>query len=1020
VSLSVTTVTAANAHAALGDAVRSAKGGSVLRPVTVLVPTNAAGVIARRALGRLGGVAAVDLITLYRLAERLAGPSLRAEQRLPVSTAVVDLAVRSVLRSTRTAFDAVAEHPSTVVALRDVHRELRNAGPGAVDRLEQATSRGRDVARVSRLVTQRLAAEWYDEGDLLERAVATVRAGGLVESLSEVILFLPQTLGALDLELVRALSEAGSVRVLAGSSGDPDADRDVLATAAALGQPVDAIVPPVLADVEVVSVTDADEEVRHAVRTVVAAAREGVPLASMAILWPTDRPYARLVEHHLDAAGIAWNGRPGTRVSERQVPRFLLDLLDVDRRGLRRRDLFDLLADVPLRGSEGRPLAAWERAGREAGVVKDDQWTPRLKAYAHRQRRRAEERRREHEEALDTPISSPLADAAESLAEFVTALRRDLGHRQATRRWSEWADWAEAQIAERLATSRLPQLGEPEMQAWEHTTRVLDRLRHLDGVGPPATRSDFRSVFAAEFDVAPGRLGRIGAGITIGSLSGAVGLVADVVIVVGAAEGLMPAPPSVDPLIGDGDRRAAGLATSDSDADRAHRQLLAVLQSVPRVVITTPRGDLRNTTQRQPSRWLADLPTGEQRSVASHTAGLLQTDFPAHAGEHRLRGRCAHVLHDGAADLSSLAASDGDVVLARALALREARRSELLTPFDGDLSAVGVPAFERPVSPTQLQAWAACPHGYFVQYLLGVRPLEEPEDALGITPLDRGNALHEVLDLFNREVIEGALPQPSEHGWSDLHRRRLFELLEQTADRFEQTGRTGRPASWAIERVRLHRELQVWAENDSGKVATRRSRVIASEQRFGADGDVTLALLDGRRLMVYGSVDRIDRTPNGLVVTDHKVGSDRTYTAIDRSDPTAGRTRFQLPAYAAAAKLIAKQHGEPDTGPVLAEYAFFDKGGYNRIGYEFDDEVWTLVANDLQYVVSGIEAGWFPPTPLKPQFTVYVDCAFCEPDELGTAERWHEWERKRHDPRLATWFPPDVAESAEVAEGGAA
>jgi hypothetical protein len=105
---------------------------------------------------------------------------------------------------------------------------------------------------------------------------------------------------------------------------------------------------------------------------------------------------------------------------------------------------------------------------------------------------------------------------------------------------------------------------------------------------------------------------------------------------------------------------------------------------------------------------------------------------------------------------------------------------------------------------------------------------------------------------------------------------------------------------------------------------------------------------------------------------------------------------------------------------VLAEYAFFDKGGYSRIGYELDDEVWALVADDLQHVVSGIEAGWFPPTPLKPQFTVRVGCAFCEPDALGTAERWSEWERKRRDPRLATWFPPDVAEPAETSEGGAA
>ncbi len=384
-SLTVTPVTAGGAHSALADAVRRAKAGDVLRPVTVLVPTNAAGVIARRALGRLGGVAAVDLVTLYRLAERLGGPSLRAEHRLPVSTAVVDLAVRAVLRTTHTVFDAVAGHNSTVVALRDIHRELRIAGPDAVDRLDRASQRGHEVVRVSRLVTERLAAGWYDEGDLLERATSTVRAGGLDDGLRDVIMFLPQTLGPLELELVGALSASATVQVLPALSGDAGADRDVVAMIAALSAaPVAAPAASAGTVAEVISVTDADEEVRHAVRAVVDAARRGTPLASMAILWPVDRPYARLVEHHLGAAGIPWNGRPGTRVSERLVPRFLLDLLDVDRRGLRRRDLFDLLADVPVRDPEGHPLpmAAWERAARDAGVVKDEQWTPRLRAYA--------------------------------------------------------------------------------------------------------------------------------------------------------------------------------------------------------------------------------------------------------------------------------------------------------------------------------------------------------------------------------------------------------------------------------------------------------------------------------------------------------------------------------------------------------------------------------------------------------------------------------------------------------------
>jgi RecB family exonuclease len=313
------------------------------------------------------------------------------------------------------------------------------------------------------------------------------------------------------------------------------------------------------------------------------------------------------------------------------------------------------------------------------------------------------------------------------------------------------------------------------------------------------------------------------------------------------------------------------------------------------------------------------------------------------------------------------------------------------------------------VSPTQLQTWAACPHAYFVQYLLGVRPVEEPGDEVAITPIDKGNVLHAVLDRFHREVIAGQLPQPDEHGWSATHRTRLVELFADTAARYEHSGRTGRAAYWEIDRQRLLNELMFWFDHDSHHVAERGSRVIASEQRFGLDGEVTVTLADGRQLAFYGSIDRIDRARSGLVVTDHKVGSHKSYSKIDHADPTSAGTRFQLPAYAAAAGVIAAAPDRlPGLEPVRAEYSFFQRGGYQRIGYDLDADVWALVAADLQHVVSGIEAGWFPATAPKPQYRFRIECQFCEPDSLGTAERYAEWERKRLDPRLAPWFPADA------------
>ena len=83
---------------ALARAVRAAKGDDALATVAVIVPTNTAGVMARRALGRRGGFAAIDVLTPFRLAELLGAASLHAEGRRPVSTPVVDLAVRRVVQ----------------------------------------------------------------------------------------------------------------------------------------------------------------------------------------------------------------------------------------------------------------------------------------------------------------------------------------------------------------------------------------------------------------------------------------------------------------------------------------------------------------------------------------------------------------------------------------------------------------------------------------------------------------------------------------------------------------------------------------------------------------------------------------------------------------------------------------------------------------------------------------------------------------------------------------------------------
>ncbi|MDX2381131.1 MAG: PD-(D/E)XK nuclease family protein [Acidimicrobiia bacterium] len=996
-SLTADRVTPGAALGALAAAIGKAKAGDLLAPVTVVVPTNACGVMARRALGRDGGVVGIDMVTLNRLAELIAGPALAAAGRSPISAPVIDLAAAKVLADHPGSYAQVAEHPSTIVALREVHNEIRLAGADAAAALAAASRRGAETVRVSNAVDDLLSGDWYDEADLFSGAMSAV-GHGVPRGLAHVVLHLPTDLSGRALAFVRALAEQIDVHALVEMCGDPEVDADadallerlgVVGTTAGPSSAPPSNSPP--GPPRIVSTTDADDEVRIAVRTVVDAARGGTPLERIAVLWPVNAPYARLVEHHLDAADIGWNGRPGTLLSEQLVCRLLLDLLDIDHRGLRRRDLFALLADVPARDGSGQflPSAAWERVSREAGVARDSDWTPRLAAYADHER---------------------WGDAATGLSSFVAELRRALGHRDAPRRWWDWADWCIEQLERWIGRATLERLPEAEYAAWESLTAAIDRLRHLDQVGDPVNRHRFRSTLAAELDTAPPRRGRIGGGVSVGPLEGAVGFDIDVAVVLGAAEGSLPPVPRSDPLLSDADRAAAGLPGSDARTIRLHRRLLALLATSD-TTITTPRGDLRTTAIREPSRWITGTadPADHRtvQTVKSHAAGLAHTTFPTSASEHRLRTRRAHTLGGGAVR-DSPGARD-DTVLQRAALLVAARASASLTGYDGNLSSIDVPPLDHAVSPSRLERWTKCPHAYFMRDLLRLHPIEEPDDEISITALERGSLHHDVLDLFHRAVIAGELPQPDGQGWGDLHRTALLGFFRDVCARSERRGRTGRPASWADERSRMQADLLRWLELDGDRARSRGARVIASEYRFETDEHVRLALTDGRSLTLTGSVDRIDRGDGGvLYVTDHKTGKDN-YRQLDADDPTLGGSAFQLPSYAAAARALT---GEPDAR-VEAEYSLLEKGAYARRGYELTDAVWDRVAIAATVVVEGIESGYFPNRPARPGFRMYPDCEYCEPDHLGTALRWGEWSRKRHDPALARWFSPDDAEAAE-------
>jgi ATP-dependent helicase/nuclease subunit B len=1024
----ITTAYGRAALNALRAVVAEAKRDDPMAPVTLLLPNNIAGIVARRHLARgiregQPGIAGLYTATLPRLAEQLASPNLTAAGRRPATRPITAAAWRAALNGDAGLFTQVAEHPATIRALTNAHRELRDLTTEAHQAIADASPLGRDLVRLHREVTHRLSETWYDPTELLHTAARIVNEHPRrIQEMGGIVLYLPQALTQAETTLATTLAAHADLTVIAGLTGQPRADEATRLTLERLGlEPTDPA-PPTHTAAEVFNASDADDEVRCLVRNV-AESLTVTPAHRVAVLYGTPTPYARLVHEHLGAAGIAING-PGVRaVNERAVARCLLELLALAEPDLPRADLFRALAEAPTHAFDGSlvPVSRWERISRSAGVLSGDDWQQRLGIYIdHEQQTIDTERKRQDSYPSHIERAERNIGAASALWDFAGTLRGRLQHGQTLTTWTDLSQWAgelfHDLIGDEDSLGRLPP---DEQYAAAAVEQVLRGLPSLDAMGATASFRALRDVLELELESALPRVGRFGEGVLVAPVSTAIGLDVDVVYVLGLAEDVYPGRLHEDALLPERVRDAASgeLPSYRERVDRKHRHLLTAFAAGTRVVASYPRGDLRRHSQRIPSRWL--LPTlralsGDQTLAATDVgmsrdgwltqspsyAGSLTADPPATEQEWRVRAVSAsQALHDPVVDSG--------------VTMIQARASESLTRFDGNLgSAEGLPDYTGgalTISPTGLETYTDCPHQFFVKRLLKVEPVEQPEELVTISALDIGTLMHETFEELVKEHAED-LPSYGQP-WTPQHRQRLAEIADRKAREFEAEGLTGHPRLWQRERVRILADLAWMLDDDSTWREQHAAQVIASELSFGMNGAPAVEVpVPGGRVRLRGSADKVDQGKDGtLYVTDIKTGSMSSFKGLGEADPVLGGTKLQLPVYAYAAR---DQLGDSTT-PVEASYWFVRKDRGRRIPVPLTPIVEQTYAHALGVIVSSIASGLFPSRPPdKPDYS-YVKCAYCNPDGVGYGEARTRWERKRRDPALAEYVglvEPDALE----------
>ena len=945
----------------------AAKGGDPLAPVTSIVPTNTAGVMARRALGRRGGAAAIDVLTVFRA--RRAARRAVAARRGPQAGVDAGRRPRRQAGHPRLARPLRRRQPPPLDRRRPA-RPVPRAARRRARRRSTALAAHRRAARAGagrrRASPRLLAPSWYDEGDLLARAAERARARPARPAAGASSSTSPSGCARSRRSCSPPLGERGDVELVVGAHRRRRRRRRRRRPRrGARRRPAPARRSRAAAPAGVSrrrldhrrrrrgAHRRARRRRRRPRRHPLRPHRRAVPRRPA--LRPPRRaparppPASRGTADRAPASASAW------------CPRVLAELLELDRRGLRRTDLMTLLGDVPgprrRRARRARPPAGSASAAPPASCATRT-GTPTSPATPTTCAERA-----------IRPDAE--ADAALELLAFVGDLRAALGDPAVPR---PWADVGRAGPRSGSSGGSGPAGSTastaPSARRWEQTSR---------GARPPrttSTRSARRSPAPSSAPRSspsstsrPAATARSATASTSARSPARPASTSTSSCVLGAAEGLRAARAGRRPAA----RRPRARGRRPGRVRPSGPRSSTASSSPPPpprrpVLVTVPRGDLRATADAPRSR------AGSPRSLAAggRRAGRHRLPRPR-PGRHRVPGLGGRAPPPRAVDRAPAPATTSatsrsrtdDAVLRRALrAARRPGRATEFTEFDGNLTGRAVAPLAGAVSPTRIETWAALPARLLraATCSASARSTSRPTSRRS-SPLDRGTAHpRRHRPAAPAPCSTATLPQPGPDGLDRRARRRACSgPAPRWPTRSHAAGRTGRAAFWVNDRAELLADARRVAGVRPRRLG-RAARSLSSEQRVRrATSASSWSCPTAGRSASAGTIDRVDELPDGtLVVTDHKTGKPDELDKLSRRRPDARRHALPAPGVRRRRPRRCSAGRTPRCAPGTrsssrSSSAVADRVRRRRLG--------AASATTSARVVDGIEAGVFPADP---------------------------------------------------------
>ena len=631
--------------------------------------------------------------------------------------------------------------------------------------------------------------------------------------------------------------------------------------------------------------------------------------------------------------------------------------------------------------SDARP-DLWDLATRELAICKGVNEWRRLRRFTQR-----DLLLRQISDDDETRVIQITTAQLIALADVVDALVADLAGLPSQATWQEYSAKWKSLLEKYLGISTMDTPGSSDASSTNSILEVLDQLAGLDKINNNVSLGDFSHTFEHWLErttVTDDR--RNGDGVMVLGATAARGLSFRALFVLGMNEGVFPRTIREDAFLRDRDREVLetdlGYKVNQKLTGYDEEKLLFTL------LVGAAREGLYCSYQRAddngralaPSWYVDELKqalAGHSCEVVTIPRSLIEkaTTAPFDSQDLLLPNELAIRLTLANQDPTSLIEATGNLPAlyqhGRKIVGELDRSGDRLLAYDGlvgPLAGYWKHFSERGLSPTALETYARCPFQFFARHVLGLQPLERPEEILGPNAAEFGELGHDILNGFYTALMDGGYftaKTPAVNIESTL-----LAVATRAFTEYEANNPVGYPLAWETLKEGLIQLLRQVTADDLKELSSSGFVPLSLET------DMARRLPDDwpdgvKGLAIRGRIDRIDRNlrdGDALRVIDYKFKFGAAPTTQDKNLVRAALRgeRLQPPFY----YLLAEKWSEPQGGnPAPAIEADFyyiaqrwSDGPLVRAPYDregLNGNLGTATKQTIEYLANGVRQGLY-------------------------------------------------------------